>query len=94
MPRDWMAGDLDEIARDDARDGARELRATRQARDEAFIRERRFRVARDDMRQRSCSLLLSTPLRHANLLEAQRLARAAERVEEWRTDAWGRCFGG
>lgn len=48
----------------------------------------RFRDARDDMRQQACSLLLC-----GRVIEAVRWARAAERVEEWRVQAWRRAYG-
>lgn len=91
MRIDWSAGDLESLARDDAREGARDVEyfrdVSRASRDAAIDRERAFRISRDDMRQRACAELLAVPLTHAAILKAQRLARAAERVEEWRADA-------
>lgn len=66
-----------------------------QARMDARDRERRWRRYRDDLRQRACALLLTAPLTHRAIVEAQRLARAAERVESWRRDAsWRAGWGG
>lgn len=95
----WQPHDLDTLAAADASEGAADIAADRRVAREATrmaagIREKHLRRTRDDMRQMACALLLSVPLTHRDVVEAQRYSRAAARVEEWRSEAWWRAVDG
>lgn len=91
----WMSGDLDDLARDDERDGAADMAYHRwqQERDEAHLRARRFERRADMARRMVTNHLTSETMLDFSLAQAKRWARVAVRLEEWAKQAGEKSRG-